>query len=928
MIASESLELIAYIIKRLSPKLYEYAVSSRTIDAIDNATFVRLDEVSQTKYRDIDPEDIGSIYEIGMCANERRNTGSHYTPRKLTEPVVRKTLAPILAQLGEHPNPSQILDLKVLDPACGSGAFLVEACRQLGAAVVRAWETHGGQPPIPADETPELYAMRLVAQRCLYGVDINPTAVNLCKLSLWLATLSKDQPFTFLDHAIRTGDALVGLSRQQIAGFTWDSGPLTLAFGQQDLDRQIAESVSERLAIINAPDTMTSAEKIRRLRLSDDRLDRIRQIGNLCLAAFFGASTNRAREQLRQHYLDAQLRVAEGDPTALRETHTARQTLRDGEYPVTPFHWEIEFPEVFAKGTRQGFDAVIGNPPYAGIGTVREASGKIYAEYLRESTPESGGKCDLIAYFFRRSFDLLRDDGCLGLVATNTIAQGDTRQTGLRWICTNGGTIYDSMKRYPWTTGAAVVVSTVCIMKGDGPSQRIINGRAVPMITAYLFHSGGHDKPPKLRSNHSRCFEGNKPHCMGFTFDDNPRGENANSMVEMYDVIIRDAANAKLVHPFIGGQELNNSPVATHDRYIIDMNDLEEPEAREWPDLYGIIERQVKPSRMGKADDIDAGKQIARQWWKHGHAAVELADARMVCRHSYAASMVTTHWGITLVADETVCSHKLCVYPSSNLAIFPILQSRCHEIWARFFSSTRGDGLNYTPTDCFETFPFPPAWEGNEALRAAGDAYYAFREGFMRDQWVGLTQTYNLFHHPEPALALDRLWAKRESLPDWRAAEGVEESMARHLRPSALEETRRWQCARDGVPYDWTTQELRSIEAAGSRTIYPTVSDAVYAIERLRELHATMDRAVADAYGWTDLDLQCVFTPEHSNTPEEVAFPTAAEALEWQATQDEPIKWRYRWGEALHDEVLMRLMRLNEERAREDAGNEHRNTQG
>ena len=154
-------------------------------------------------------------------SEERRRSGSHYTPRSLTEPIVRTTLRPIFERLGERPLPEQILDLKVCDPAMGSGAFLVEACRVLGDRLVEAWQFHNQTPAIPPDEDPYLHARRLVAQRCLYGVDKNPFAVDLAKLSLWLATLAKDHPFTFLDHALRNGDSLVGLTREQIMCFNW-----------------------------------------------------------------------------------------------------------------------------------------------------------------------------------------------------------------------------------------------------------------------------------------------------------------------------------------------------------------------------------------------------------------------------------------------------------------------------------------------------------------------------------------------------------------------------------------------------------------------------------------------------------------------------------------------------------------------------------
>ena len=174
-------------------------------------------------------------------SDERRRSGSHYTPRSLTEPIVRKTLEPVLEQ-ARRPSrrPQQILDLKVCDPAMGSGAFLVEACRQLGDVLVKAWHVHDAVPRIPPDEDEVLHARRLVAQRCLYGVDKNPMAVDLAKLSLWLATLAKDHPFTFLDHALRCGDSLVGLTREQIADFHWKDGP------QQQMLRPGADRGADR----------------------------------------------------------------------------------------------------------------------------------------------------------------------------------------------------------------------------------------------------------------------------------------------------------------------------------------------------------------------------------------------------------------------------------------------------------------------------------------------------------------------------------------------------------------------------------------------------------------------------------------------------------------------------------------------------------
>jgi len=203
--------------------------------------------------------------------DERRRTGSHYTPRSLTEPIVRQALAPALERLGPDATPAQILDLKVCDPAMGSGAFLVEACRQLGQRLVQAWARPGPRPEIPVDEDEELHARRLVAQRCLYGVDKNPMATDLARLSLWLATLAREHEFTFLDHALKTGDSLIGLTRAQIAALHWDSGPGHAVMRALVRDR-LNDVLQGRNEIRAAPDDVTRATQERRHREIETRL--------------------------------------------------------------------------------------------------------------------------------------------------------------------------------------------------------------------------------------------------------------------------------------------------------------------------------------------------------------------------------------------------------------------------------------------------------------------------------------------------------------------------------------------------------------------------------------------------------------------------------------------------------------------------------
>ncbi|MCK6461767.1 MAG: SAM-dependent methyltransferase, partial [Planctomycetes bacterium] len=527
---------------------------------------------------------------------ERRRSGSHYTPRELTQPIVRTTLRPILEALGPRPTPKQILDLKVCDPAMGSGAFLVEACRQLAEALVAAWETHGETPEIPPDEDALLHAKRLIAQRCLYGVDKNPFAVNLAKLSLWLVTLARDHPFTFVDHALRHGDSLVGLTRDQIRRFHWDVGssePLPLLEGVAAA-ADTARGHREALEGMGDDDEEGKRAELAR---ADAALAEARLAGDLVVSAFFSGERGKDRAHRLAEMRPMLDRVRDGDPAPAQ---AVAADLRRGKHVLPPFHWEIEFPEAFGRD-KPGFDAIVGNPPFAGKNTVIAGNRAAYPDWLKAVHEESHGNADLVAHFFRRAFGLLSPGGAFGLIATNTVGQGDTRATGLRWICKHGGTIYDATRRRKWPgESAAVVVSVVHVVHGPHPGRALLDGRPVKEITAFLFHTGGHDDPAALMVNAGLSFVGSYVLGMGFTFDDTETDGVATPVAEMRRLIETNPRNREVIFPYIGGEEVNTSPTHAHHRYVINFGERSEEECRRnWPELMAIVEEKVKPERMG-----------------------------------------------------------------------------------------------------------------------------------------------------------------------------------------------------------------------------------------------------------------------------------------------------------------------------------------
>jgi N-6 DNA Methylase len=691
---------------------------------------------------------LGGIYL--QPTEERRRSGSHYTPRSLTEPIVRTTLEPILKQLGEKPRPEQILDLKICDPAMGSGAFLVETCRFLAEALVESWSVHGQTPFIPPDQEPVLHARRLIAQRCLYGVDKNPFAVDLAKLSLWLATLAKDHAFTFLDHSLRHGDSLVGLTRKQLATFHWLDRQSVLLDLERDLRQRIDRVSKYRKDILSARDEVPYSLLQQKLEGADESLTFPRMAGDAVIAAFFSADKPRDRENARI-LLREQTEAVLKNPTDTKAADAVEQAIANlsrGSKGITPFHWELEFPEVFTFGAdgnpTGGFDAIVGNPPFAGKNTFIHSHIDGYGDWLKIIHEESHGNADLVAHFFRRAFDLLRDRGVFGLIATNTIGQGDTRATGLRWICQHDGKIFAARRRVKWPGRAAVVVSEVHVVKGAYSGKPELDGRQVEKITAFLFHGGADEDPARLAANAGKSFIGSYVLGMGFTFDDSDTNGVATPLAEMRRLIEKEPRNAERIFPYIGGDEINSSPVQSHHRCVINFGEMSEAEARRWPDLMAIIEEKVKPERMTNNREVRK-----KYWWRFGETTPALFGAIAGLAKVLVAPRTSKRVTFVFLGPRMIYSENIVVFTFENFGSFALLQSSVHDLWVRFTSSTLGDDIGYRPSDCFETFPFPHNWETCPILEAAGKEYYEFRAALMVKNNEGLTKTYNRFHDPE-----------------------------------------------------------------------------------------------------------------------------------------------------------------------------------
>ena len=682
--------------------------------------------------------------------SERRRSGTQYTPRSLTEPIVHKTLEPLIRCLGEEPTADQLLELKICDPAMGSGAFLVECCRQLADEVVAAWgranEAEGIAASCPEGDV-VAHARRLVAQRCLYGVDKNAMAVQLAKLSLWLFTLARDLPFTFIDHSLRHGDSLVGLNLEEIKAFHWKPEK-QLTFLEVEIQRALDEVVAIRQEIHQlAGDATPEGQKLKAQRLFDasDATEKVRRVADVCIGAFFSESKEKARLELRQVREDVVRTWLAGDLQSGVPVEAWADEIREMH---APFHWWLEFPEVLHAARLDPLDGAcmnhaalmdgfVGNPPFLGGSQLTKSlGGPKYAEWIKMQNSGASGQVDLSAYFFRRAFALLGTHGTIGFLATNTISQGDTRVSGLKQLVKAGGQIYEAKRSFVWPGNAAITVTVVHFAFGHVASSNTrftLDGSDVTVINSRLEPKPERADLVPLNANLSCAFIGSALGGNGFVLSQ-----------EDYDSLTTDPHNIERLFPFLGGQEVNSSPTQSHDRYVINFGSITLEEAEKWPALLAIVREQVKPAR-DKGKSHGPGKHGKKYWWQHTLRRDPLYSSISKLDHCLVASRVTTHLMFSFQPTNRIFSEALYVFPLESFTSFAILQSRIHARWAWLLSSTMKSDLRYSATDCFANFPFPEADPRTviASVEVSGKCLYEARAKYMKDCNQGLTQTYN-----------------------------------------------------------------------------------------------------------------------------------------------------------------------------------------
>jgi len=862
-------------------KLPTLSLSNESLlTVIRRLTFFENEQKQQVRvnYSDLDVEEFGSVYEglleydaefreingttqfTFKVGKKRGESGAHYTPEELVKPLIKYSLDYVIEEKLTVPNPEQaLLSIRVCDVACGSGHILLSAARKIAIELARV-RTNEDQP----SPTAMRHALRDVIRTSIYGVDKNPLAVDLCKVALWLEAHNPGEPLNFLDHHIKCGDAIVGLAHQDelfkgIADEAFKALPgddkliasalakrnkaerkqreaetgslgLQLMLGANHDVMQKMEQLMIQLQTFNAlpehtPEEIEAKAKAYRNLQHGKALHTLKLLADIQVMQFFVPKTHEHKEAIvTDKAYFSYLRGGQSAPFAL-EVDVFNHSLSHRF-----FHWFLEFPEVFAEQAKSevlantGFDVILGNPPFLGGQKLSGTYGNAYLEYLKYSYAPIGA-VDLVTYFFRRIFTLIREKGFQSLISTNTIAQGSTREGGLDVIVNQGGTINHAVRSMKWPGIAAVEVALVTITMQHWTRKFILAGKEVSTITPYLDDSATVGNPYPLKQNEGKSFIGSYVLGKGFVLEPH----------EAETLIRKNPKNKDVLFPYLNGDDLNTNPDQAPSRWVINFFDWPEEKCRdEYPDCYTILERLVKPERQRwKKDDAgnDIGgeyalrKPLPQKWWIYGEKRPGLYHMIVSMEKVLVVPLVSKYTAIDIAPSQIVFMHKLAVIVINSYQVFEILNSTIHNIWSWKYSSTLGSGtLNYSPTDCFETFPFPQnlTQSQEQQLEHLGENYHELRRQLMLAVQLGLTKTYNLFH-----TKLLRPIAPEEEQLDDKALQKLFGKDAAHLNKHLAKTS-------GTIPFN----------------------EAVSGILKLRDLHVQMDNTVLEVYGWSDIKLR------------------------------------------------------------------------
>ena len=571
-------------------------------------------QIIRVNYAALNVEEFGSVYE-GLLeyqpeftgegrelrfefrrGSQRAATGSHYTPDDLVQPLIRHSLDHLIAERLKADDPeAALLDLRVGDIACGSGHILLAAARRIATelAVVRTGEE---QPSPPAYRS----ALRDAIRHCIYGVDLNPLAVELCKVALWLEAHVPGQPLNFLDHHIKCGNAIVGFARREKLGQGVPTGAFKTLPGD---DKEVAAAYRKKNKEDLRHQKQTSLDFTPELRVHlDALLEEWRSLSALPektpaqidakkerFSAFAqGEHAFRLRTITDIPVAQFYIPKVYGNQAKLVTDAEFRGYWRGQKAPQGPgaefaralgkkrrfFHWFLEFPDILDRG---GFDCILGNPPYLGGQALSGTYGHPFCECMKWCYAPTG-LSELVVYFLRRIHDLLRDGGFTAIITTNSIVDGDVRKDGLDQVVAAGAQINMAVRGVKWPGTANLVVSLLAVHKGKWGGPKMLDNQPATLINSFFEEGENLSEPKSLAENRDRVFQGSIYLGDGFllTHDDAKR------------MGASDPRNAAVIMPIINGKELNNEPDQAPGRSIINFRDWPLERAQEYPEPFSI----------------------------------------------------------------------------------------------------------------------------------------------------------------------------------------------------------------------------------------------------------------------------------------------------------------------------------------------------
>jgi hypothetical protein len=723
-----------------------------------------------------DPWGYPLVYPTGAfivtTGSDRRETGTHYTPKSLTEAIVTETLTPI-AYVGPADgepreqwvlrSPAELLELKICDPAMGSGAFLVQACRWLADRLVEAWSQAEGSgktvsvdgevldvpdtnEPLPRDtEARTVIARRLIAERCLYGVDLNPLAVELAKLSIWLVTLAKGRPFGFLDHNLRCGDSLLGIHRldqlTELSMTPTGKGQQRL-FGQ-NIERAVREAIELRQRLRQMPiRDIRDVEAMARLDAdARQKLEVPERIADAFIGEALSSGGNAGTLSSAIGTLAIQAgQAVDGKRDALESMIRRAHDALSADLPPErsrrlPFHWPLEFPEVFAR-LPSGFDALVGNPPFLGNRLWKSAMGDKLQWQCQMVLGTSPGKIDLCVVFHRRAVDLLRTDGCYGLLATSNIAEGSAIEVGLGVVVQNG-VIHFAKKGMPWPGTAAVVVAIVGFIKGEWLAECDADGRKCARIGPRLEPEASDVWAPQTLPDALFAFEGvNNSKGLAFVVTpDSPWFER-----------LRNEPDS-LLRPYITGDDITSSALNRINRWALDIGDRGLDEiARRWPIAHRFILEEVQPTRTVAA--LKSYKGLIDRWWQFWNHRVDLMR-RIRQRETFIGYSKNTKYPVGMLApSDWLYTNKVLLIGMERDDLYAISLSTGFRAWLeRFSGGNLGETLSLSISESVAKYPVPSGEVPQAAINAA-KRFNDLAVAFSAENECGLTDVMNAIHSP------------------------------------------------------------------------------------------------------------------------------------------------------------------------------------